>query len=201
MKTILTTLMTVFITFTFGQAQKATTDDGKKVILNSDRTWKYADKENSTPTNLDLNNCSNWIKTEYDKVTGKSITSMKDYLKVSKDGGNNGFGIDLLLGEKSVIIFTIKAVGAGRCIDEGNKINILFTDGTRLELVSEKDYNCNGDAVAYFRGVFGKKSQLNELKTKKIDVMRVWTNDGYVEEKFEPEQAEQFMNGLNCLTK
>jgi hypothetical protein len=32
-------------------------------------------------------------------------------------------------------------------------------------------------------------------------VMRVWTSDSYIEEKFEDEQAEQFKNSLNCLTK
>ncbi len=65
----------------------------------------------------------------------------------------------------------IQAVGAGSCIDEGSKINILFTDGTRLELVSEDDYNCKGKATAYFGDVFGKKTQLAELKTKKIQTM------------------------------
>jgi len=203
MKTIFSTLMTVLMTviFAFGQTQNATTDNGKKVILNSDGTWVYANTENKTQTNLDPNDCSNWIKTEEDKVSGKSYTGMKDYLIVSKDGGKKGFGIDLLLSGKGSIIFSIKAVGAGSCIDEGNKINILFTDGTRMELASEIDFNCKGNATVYFGDVFGKKSQLNELKTKKIDVMRVWTSDSYVEEKFEPEQSEHFINALNCLTK
>ena len=203
MKTILATLITVFmtVTFTFGQTQNATTDDGKNIILNSDGTWEYVQKEEVTSTNLDPNDCSNWIKTEEDKVSGKSYTSMKDYLIISKDGGKKGFGISMFLIRKGSIIFSIKAVGAGNCIDKGDKINILFKDGTRLELASESDFNCKGNATVYFGGVFGKKSQLNELKAKMIDVMRVWTSDSYVEETFEPAQAEQLRNALNCLTK
>lgn len=188
-------------TFAFGQTQKATTENGKKVILNSDGTWKYADTVKTAPTNLDPNDCSNWIKTEEDKVSGKSYTLMKEYLIVSKDGGKKGFGISLMLSGKNSIILSIKAVGAGGCIDKGAKINILFTDGTRLELASDGDFNCKGNATVYFGDVFGKKKQLAELQTKKIDVMRVWTSDSYVEEKFEDEQAEQFKNALNCLTK
>jgi hypothetical protein len=189
------------VTFAFGQTQKATTENGKKVILNEDGTWKYADTVKSASTNLDPNDCSNWIKTEEDKVSGKSYTTMKEYLVVSKDGGKKGFGISLMLSGKGSIILSIKAVGAGSCIDRGAKINILFTDGSRLELSTDGDFNCKGNATIYFGNVFGKKKQLAELQTKKIDVMRVWTSDSYIEEKFEDEQAEQFKNSLNCLTK
>ena len=203
MKKITTILMIVLLTatFAFGQTQKATTENGKKVILNDDGTWKYADTIKTVTTNLDPNDCSNWIKTKEDKVSGESYTSMKEYLIVSKDDGKNGFGISLMLSGKSSIILSVKAAGASGCIDKGSKINILFTDGTRLELASAEDFNCKGNATLYFGDVFGKKKQLAELQTKKIEVMRVWTSESYVEEKFEDEQAEQFKNALNCLTK
>ena len=203
MKKITTTLLMVLMTmtFAFGQTQKATTESGKKVILNSDGTWKYADTVKTAQTNLDPNDCSNWIKTKEDKVSGNSYTIMKDYLVISQDGGKKGFGINLMLSGNNSIIFSIKAAGAGGCIDKGAKINILFTDGTRMELASESDFNCKGNATVYFGDVFGKMSQLNELKGKKIDTMRVWTSDSYVEQKFSDYEAEQFKNALNCLTK
>jgi hypothetical protein len=203
MKKITTILMTFLLTTTLalGQSQKATTEIGKKVILNGDGTWKYADTVVSSSTYLDSNDCSNWIKTKEDKVSGKSFTTMKDYLVVSNDGGKKGLGISLMSTEKNSIILNIKAAGAGGCIDKGAKINILFTDETRLELATESDFNCKGNATVYFGDVFGKKKQLKELQTKKIDVMRVWTSDSYVEEKFEVEQAEQFKNVINCLSK
>jgi len=203
MKKIIATLMAIIIalSFVYGQTINATTENGKKVILNSDGTWKYAEEEKSTQVILNPNDCSNWITTEVDEVTGNSFTGIKDYLIVSHDGGKNGFGINIFKSPKSSIIISIKAVGAGSCIDEGDKINILFTDGSRLELASEGSFNCKGNATIYFGGMFRKKSQLNELKTKKIDLMRVWTSDSYVEEQFDSEQADQIINALNCLTK
>lgn len=203
MKKITISLLMVLMTmtFAFGQTQKATTENGKKVILNTDGTWKYADTVKTVQTNLDPNDCSNWIKTEEDKVSGKSYTNMKDYLVISQDGGKKGFRINLMLSSSNSIIFSIKAAGAGGCIDKGAKINILFTDGTRMELASDGDFNCKGNATVYFGGVFGKKSQLNELKVKKIETMRVWKSDSYVEQEFDADQAEQFKNALNCLTK
>ena len=201
MRKTTTTLLTVFMTmtFAFGQTQ-ATTEKGKKVILNSDGTWKYADTVKTFKTNLDPSDCSNWIKTEEDKVSGHSFTTIKDYLIVSQDGGKKGFGINLMLSGNSIIL-SVKAKGASGCIDEGAKMNILFTDGSRMELNTDGKFNCKGDASVYFGGTFGKKKQLNELKEKKIDVMRIWTSDGHVEQKFEDDQAEQFKNALNCLTK
>lgn len=203
MKKITTSLLMFLIamTFAFGQTQKATAENGKKVILNFDGTWKYADTVKTAQTYLNPNDCLNWIKTVEDKVSGKSFTSMKDYLVLSQDGGKKGFGINLMLSNSNSIIFSIKAAGAGSCIDKGAKINILFTDGTRMELASDGDFNCKGNSTIYFGGSFGEKSQLNEIKVKKIDIMRVWTSDSYVEQKFDPDQAEQFKNALNCLTK
>lgn len=201
MKKITTILMTTLMsaTYTFAQTQKATTENGKKVILNTDGTWKYADTAKIVQKNIDQNDCSKWVKTEEDEVSGESYTLMKEYLIISKDDGEKGFGINLISSGKNAIILTIKVVGAGSCVDKGSKINILFTDGTRLELASDGAFNCKGNATVYFGDVFGKKKQLADLHKKTIDVMRVWTSDSYVEEKFEVEQAEQFKNSLNCL--
>ncbi len=203
MKKIMTTLLTVLtaLTFVFGQNQNATTESGKKVILLQNGTWKYTDTVKNDQSKLDPNDCSNWIKTEEDKVEGKSFTTIKDYLIVSKDGGKNGFGIYLMQSSDRSVILSIDVVGAGRCIDKGAKINILFTDGSRLELFTDGDFNCKGNATVYFGGIFGKKNELSDLKEKKIDIMRVWTSDSYVEEKFTDDQAVQFKNALNCLIK
>ncbi len=43
--TIAVLSITIFISFSFGQVQEATTLEGKKVILNSDGTWKYIEDE------------------------------------------------------------------------------------------------------------------------------------------------------------
>ncbi|MFO0477205.1 MAG: hypothetical protein ACK50L_00295 [Bacteroidota bacterium] len=203
MTKISTTLLIVLFTISisFGQTQNATTESGKKVILSKDGTWKYADTLKTSQSKLDPNDCANWVKTTEDKVAGTSFETIKDYLIVSKDNGKKGFGIDIMKSSKGSIILSIKAVGGGGCIDKGQKVNILFTDGTRLELLTDGDFNCKGKATMYFGGLFGKKSELSELQAKTIDIMRVWTSDSYVEEKFTNDQAAQFKNALNCLSK
>lgn len=203
MKNILTTLLllVIFFRISYGQTQFATTDNGKKVILAKDGTWKYADTVKTQESTLDPNDCSNWIKVEEDKVAGTSYEVIKEYLIVSKDGGTKGFGIDLMKSSRGSVILSIKAAGGGGCIDKGQKINILFTDGSRIELHTDGDFNCKGKATVYFGGMFGKKSELKELQAKDIDIMRVWTSDSYVEEKFNAAQATQFKNALTCLSK
>lgn len=188
------------ITISFGQTEEATTKSGKKVILNSDGTWKYQEEKSQT-NEAKTSDCSNYLETTEDKMTGKKTTAAKNTIIVSTDGGKKGFGILLMNSSSGSLIISIQAVGAGNCIDEGNKINILFTDGSKLELASDGKFNCKGNATLYFGGVFGKKKQLIELKTKKIQTMRVWTSDGYVEKDFTQENSDDFFYTINCLTK
>ena len=197
--TTLLVALTTTLTIAFGQNQTATTESGKKVILMPNGSWKY-DTVKIVQTKLDPNDCNNWTRIEEDKVAGKSFTVMKEPLVISKDGGKTGFDITLLLTERSIVV-SITTSGTVGCIDEGDKINILFTDGTRMELANQSSFNCKGNATIYFGGIFGKKGSLKELKEKKIDTLRVWTRDNYVEEKFTDEQAEQLKNTLICLSK
>ena len=95
----------------------------------------------------------------------------------------------------------IEAMGGGSCIDKGNKINILFTDGSRLELFSDGKFNCQGQATVYFGGIFGKESQLAELILKKIATMRVWTSNSFVEKYFSTKNSNDFFQIVNRLTK
>jgi hypothetical protein len=182
------------------QAQiEATTKDGKVVILNDDGTWKHKeDSQAGSSLPADLDNCDNWIKVEEDKVTGEKMTTSKEGVIISDDGGKTGFGITWFLTTKSPSL-SIIAVGAGACVDTGAKINILFADGSRLELRNDRKFNCDGAAAVYFLGVFGKKNELNLLASKKIDTMRVWTSKSYVEKNFTEEQAVTFMKTASCM--
>lgn len=186
--------------FIFSQAQEGVAANGKKVLLNVDGTWKYMEvKKDSMPVNL--SDCSNWISTNVDKITGVSSTSVKSTLVVSTDGGIKGFGIFMMLSGKGDIILSIQAVGASQCVAERSIINILFTDGSRLELFNDGKFNCKGKATVYFGGSFGKKKELNELKSKSIQSMRVWTSDSYVEKDFTVDNQTEFKSVINCLSK
>lgn len=179
---------------------EATTTDGKKVLLNTNGTWTYAEKNASDTVSNSLS-CESLISTEVDKVTGNSTIGSISTLVVSKDGGKNGFGIFFMKSSTGSIITSIKAVGAGSCIDEKAKMNILFRDGTRLELLNDTKFNCEGKYTLYFLGAFGKKKELEMLKTKEIETMRIWTSDSFVEQDFSAEQSQTVMMSLQCLSK
>lgn len=142
--------------------------------------------------------CSKWIKTKIDKVTGDTFTSAKDFLLVG--GWEKGIDIYMQKIFKRDLILYIHVLEEISCIEVGEKINILFTDGSRLELANEGEFNCDGKATVYFGDNFGKKKQLEELKTKKIQTMRVGTSDGYVEKDFTKDNQEEFYHVINCLT-
>jgi hypothetical protein len=94
---------------------------------------------------------------------------------------------------------SIQAAGAGSCINDDNKMNVLFRDGTRIEVLNSGKFNCEGKFTLYLGGVFGKKKELDLFKSKEVETMRVWTSNGYVEKDFTPEQSKKLMNTMSCL--
>ncbi|WP_028873703.1 hypothetical protein [Psychroserpens burtonensis] len=196
-KTILMLAVFTISTLSLIAQTEATTKDGKKVILNENGSWEY-DENIKTEKSVTLD-CSKLISTDTDKMTGKSSTSSKKVLMVSKNGGKNGFGIFLMKGSSGTIIISTQAVGAGGCIDDDDKMNVLFRDGTRMELVNNGKFNCKSKFTLYFGNSFGKKKELEMLRTKEIETMRIWTSKSYVEEDFTPEQGKELMQTIVCL--
>jgi hypothetical protein len=153
-------------------------------------------KIDSNSENIE-SNCDELIKQVEDKVTGaKYITNGTD-LMISKDG-KNGFSI-LAMITKNPKLLIITAVGAGSCIDDDEKANILFRDGSRLELENDGKFNCENHFTLYFGGRFGKLEQFNELSKKEIEILRVSTRNGFVEETLTPMQSKKFEKTCDCM--
>jgi hypothetical protein len=178
---------------------EATTKDGKKVYLFDNGTWKYVDtaKVDQIQTSFE---CSDIISTNTDKITGRTSIMAKESIVVSNDGGKTGLGIIVFKIEESIVV-SITAAGAGSCIDDDDKMNVLFRDGTRLELINNGKYNCDAKFTLYLGGAFGKKKELELFKTKEIESIRVWTSSSYVEKDLTPEQSKELMKTIECLAK
>lgn len=186
-------LLIAFLLFTaplIAQTE-AITEDGKKVILRDDFTWTYAKKDS-----LVSMDCADLIKIESDKVTGKTTRYFS--LVVSQDQ-KNGFALNVIEFQKSNTLLLITAVGAGSCIDDDDKANILFSDGSRMEVKNMGEFNCKGQFTLRLGPAFVTKKQAKELSEKAISTLRVWTSDGYVEEDFTAEEGEQLRAALKCL--
>ena len=194
-KFALLTILLIFTSQVFGQV-KTINKDGKAIILNDDGTWRYDDSSSESIPSLD---CSDLITTIFDKVTGFTYRGNKEPIIVSKDL-KNGFGF-YLIEKNSIIIINLKVLGARSCIDETNKMNILFRDGTRLEFINNADYNCDGEFDIIFGGIYGKRIKiLEQLMTKEIEIIRIGTTQGSVEEELTPENSKELIMSLNCLT-
>jgi hypothetical protein len=197
MKFLIITLMVASALCVQSQ-QIATLEDSTKIEVFDDGTWKPV--EIATIEDNSILECSDLIVTETDKMTGKSSISAREVLLITRDGGNEGFGI-MIMKVSNFLVFSIKAVGAGSCIDDDDKMNVLFRDGTRLELFTDGKFNCKNNFTLYFGSSFGKKKELGYFKTKEVETMRIWTSDGNVEEDFSSEQSKQLMKTIDCLSK
>ena len=145
--------------------------------------------------------CQQWTTIKGNSGTGKKTTVSKEALLVSADGGKTGLSIYSFLNSSGkVIIVSIQAIGAGKCVDKGDKINILFHDGNTLDLTNTNDFNCDGSSTLYFGGGLGKHDEMNLLIAKKVKTMRVWTRDDYMQVDFNDADATAFSETLGCLS-
>src|SRR3989344_577998 len=165
----------------------ATTEDGRKVQLNDNGTWTEmkAIEPPATPTE-----CSAIVAREVDRVTGTALTALKAPIAVSTDD-TTGFIWNLLKNDEGTIMWTTKVFGASRCVEDDYKMNILFTDGSRLEIENDSKYNCDRSFTLYFGGPWGDERTLMTFATKQIQIARVWTSNDYLERAPSATQAAQ----------
>jgi hypothetical protein len=203
-------------------------NDGKKVILNPDGTWKYEGVKDSAgrvvikpvrdslkmlspdstriapvkppvkkaPLNLD---CTALVGIERD-ITSDSWFGESRKIIVSDDS-KLGFSISFLNTKKGPVTWITTLLEGGHCIDETNKMIVVFKDGNRLQLVNDGKSNCTGTFTLYFTGVYGKETSLEAFKKMEISSMRVYYTKGYVDGSFTEENALRFKAALNCLVK
>jgi uncharacterized protein (TIGR02145 family) len=188
------TILLIFTSQVFGQV-KTIDKEWKKLIINIYGTWSYDEtKSRSTASSA----CHEIIASNLDKVTGKYGRQSYAPIILTK-GGDNKIGI-LLFEYNSIIGLIFNVERAVSCIDDTDKVYILFRDGTRLMLENDKEFNCDGLFELYFGSIYyGKKKILETLKTKEIETLRIVTNNGYVEQDLTSENSKEFIKSVNCL--
>jgi len=80
----------------------------------------------------------------------------------------------------------------------GDKINILFTNGDRMELLNERDFNCDGKSLVRLKPGDTTRS-LVQLKEKRIKIIRIWIGDNFVQQELSAVNAMMFQEMLLCL--
>lgn len=172
---------------------EATTKDGRKVILNKDMTWMYADCAALTETKT------------YDG--GKVMTSSKEKFRVSADG-KNGIDISILKGSNT-IIFNFASINQDiKCISKNAHGTIEFTDGSKIAITHMSELNCRGNFSCFLGSALGSETEAKAIQTKKIKKISLdynkKENNAYVDytEDFNvaPAQADKILKTIQCLS-
>ncbi len=196
-KAILICSMFLLACFEIQAQEFATTKDGKRVVLNNNGTWKYADSVTAT------NDCSRLIYNRTSSNKSYPVT-VKD-LVISNDGGKTGFKIFAFNSATSnTTVVTIKIFSDDfklKCVQEGDKVIIEFTDGRRIEMKNFLDLNCDGNSTLSFGVESEYFPYLSELQSKKIQFMGVRASQEYFAYNFNDAQALEFANVIDCLIK
>lgn len=186
-KLILSIALLAITTINYAQT-KATTENGKQVILNDDGTWKEVEKstEPTTPGTMTINK-------EVDDMTGKASYAPSERLLCATPDQTLGFAIDPYIKNKnnklSISDLIITMVGLGSC-NEKNTLIVLFDNEEKITLTSWNKFNCKG--TAYFSLL--SKTHLNKLKTLSIKKIRLTNGKGFKSYTSELEYKNYFID-------
>jgi hypothetical protein len=187
MKSILTILL-VLSTLT-GIAQiKATTDDGRAVLLMRDGTWKFeTDKKQE-------------VIYECDALTKKSGDSSGSSSPLIIENNGKRLAFTLVKGADGNINLIINTDGAGDCTKKGSAITIVYRDGTSEKIANDAEANCNKRLNLTLGKATKDNAMVNKLKNKEIASLSAYTKDGNIGVTFDSEQSKVFLNTLWCLS-
>lgn len=141
-------------------------------------------------------NCDSLIYEDVDKMNGRRSWKMYGFLELGTK--EDGFMTTFARGEKSTIIWLTFLHGVS-CVNEGDKVEVLFTDGTRTTLAANSDFNCNGKSVVYLGKDWGTTTQLKMFCEKMVETIRFWGRGSYVQKDFSADDAAKFNGTVNCM--
>jgi hypothetical protein len=144
-------------------------------------------------------NCSEWVQTKKDSAGRETLTA-KGETFVSDDGKTGLSIYSFLNPSNKVLVISIQAIGAGKCVDKGDKVIIIFEDGQELTLANTNDFNCDGSSTIYLGGALGKHDEMKLLASKRINTMTVWTRDSNMLRNFSPSNSLRFQETFRCLS-
>lgn len=156
---------------------------------------------------IDYNNtdCKYWVVSKKDDITGKTDTKIKSTIVIgTKQLANNKIKIPKLNAEISVrkdnkeIVIRFDVNGLSPCVDEKDKINILFTDDSKMEIVNQAEYNCDGQIVVWLTA---KSKKLLDLKSKKIKKIRATISNQSLDLEFSDNNAVHLNKVLSCISE
>jgi hypothetical protein len=149
--------------------------------------------------------CEALVKLELDSLSGEYTRGSREEIIITKDG-KDVLSISFLIIERTVAL-SFTAIGGVYCIDETNKVNIYFRDGSSVETTNNGKFNCDGDFALFFFGQFGNRKLYDQLMTKEIERVKVGLRKSVVEKNradfieavIPAEKSKMIMKTAECL--
>jgi hypothetical protein len=189
-------LLLAFLAFSAQAQMTAVTQDGRRVMLNPDGTWKPVDQPGDS--SAVETNCSGLLIHGTD-AAGKAIVS-SDLMLVSYDGGSTGFGLVLEGGdERGYYTLHLTAAGAKDCVKKYAKVKISFQDGSSELMASDALVNCKGDVPIHMGGSFGRMDLMTALSQRAVRSIRISLGEDFVERELSQANSLTLMYSARCL--
>lgn len=190
---------------------EATTESGKKVILNNDGTWSFKTESISPAMRFDKSDCkyetrevddfSGQVKLRTKRIEiGRAKTKDRFHASLARNGDYN--------------FFMIKSITAdlGCMVSMKSSVQLKMADGEILEFIHIGDTDCSDGAPFRAFLVEGeleglKDSELmqlqeetiRKLKSKPVNLIRVKGSEYYADIILDKEGEAFFMKNLPCL--
>lgn len=175
-KIIFTGLASMLIPFSVIAQTEATTNDGRKVLLNDDLTYSWVTEEKSETSN-DNSAGELFVAKHVDDMTDKVYYYSSERLVCQDKAKDVGFALEYQIDGKSdnsikITGFSLQVVGL-ECL-ENVELLFLFDDNSKLSLKSWNKFNCEGNAWYQLTA-----SQIKELSSKSFKKIRVQNGRNY----------------------
>ncbi len=160
------------------------------------KSMKIIDKSpKKSSDKRDVNKWKDWIQVSIDEMEGDTSYRSKDWLTISNDNPEKVIYVWMEKeGYDGSINVCFNVHGSGNCIDDNNRIIILFKDKTKIDKIGISKYNCDNNSWFSF-----EDEEIQFLKGKDIDKIRVYTREGSVQEEFSSKQSKEFLTIINHL--
>jgi len=185
---VFTVLISMLISISVFAQTEATTNDGRKVLLNDDGTYTWVTTEKEESSNEDTEE-EYFIGKHVDDMTDKVFYYSSKKLICQDKAKGEGFALSYDFDGKTdntikISGLSLKVVGLD-CV-ENTELLFLFDDDSKLSIKSWNDFNCKGNAWYQLTS-----SQTNELGSKTIKKIRVQNGRNYKSYTHELEGADK----------
>ena len=197
MKGITVLALIFFCVLAYAQVP-ATTDDGRKVILNEDGTWEYIDNaEDEEITEEAEKECVckyQFFINKKDEFSGTANRRLKPVKIATSDRGKR---LDAYVGhqqtpESNVYTLYLSFYENLGCMNNSSFAAIKFEDGSMLKLQHEGALDCASPML--FKA--DVSSHIDTFRRKKITTIRMQGTEYYSDIPLE--KSDYFMDAFNC---